>query len=65
MTGKTDGVIEAIRNDASSDEDEGATEEEVPTEAQVIQKAKSVCTTHKKVVEVEIEEEEPLLEKKT
>ena len=65
VTGKTDGVIEALGNDASSDEDEGATEEEVPTEAQVIQKAKSVCTTYKKVVEVEIEEEEPLLEKKT
>ena len=61
VTGKTDGVIEALGNDASSDEDEGATEEEVPTEAQVIQKAKSVRTTHKKVVEVEIEEKEPLL----
>ena len=65
VTGKTDGVIEALGNDASSDDDEGATEEEVPTEAQVIQKAKSVRTTHKKVVEVEIEEEEPLHEKKT
>ena len=65
IVSKTDGVIEALGNNASSDEDKGATEEEVPTEAQVIQKAKSVCTTHKKVVEVEIEEEVPLLEKKT
>ena len=65
VKGKTDGEIDALGNDASSDEDEGATEEEVPTEAQVIQKAKSVRTTHKKVVEVKIEEEEPLLEKKT
>ena len=65
VTGKSDGVIQALGNDASSDEDEGATEEEVPTEAQVIQKAKSVRSTHKKVVEVEIEEEEPLLAKKT
>ena len=65
VTGKTDGVVKALGNDASSDDDEGATEEEVPTEAQVVQKAKSVRTTHKKVVEVEIEEEEPLHEKKT
>ena len=65
VKGKTDGKIDALGNDASSDEDEGATEEEVPTEAQVIQKAKPVRTTHKKVVKVEIKEEEPLLEKKT
>ena len=65
VKGKTDGEIDALGNDASSDEDERASEEEVLTEAQVIQKAKSVCTTHKKVVEVEIKEEEPLLEKKT
>ena len=65
VKGKTDGEIDALGNNASSDEDKGASEEEVLTKAQVIQKVKSVRTTHKKVVEVEIEEEEPLLEKKT
>ena len=39
VTGKTDGIIKALGKDTSSDEDEGATEEEVPTEAQVIQKS--------------------------
>ena len=65
VKGKTDGEINALGNDDSSDEDEDATKEKAPTEAQVIQKAKSVCATHKKVVEVEIKEEEPLFKKKT
>ena len=37
VKGKTDGEINALGNDDSSDADEGATEEEVTTEAQVIQ----------------------------
>ena len=65
VKGKTDDEVNALGDDDSSDEDQGETEEEAPTKAQVIQTAKSVCATHKKVVEVEIEEEEPLLEKKT
>ena len=65
VKGKTDDEVNALGDDDSSDEDQGETEEEAPTKAQVIQKAKSVCATHKKVVEVEIDEEEPLLEKKT
>ena len=65
VKGKTDGEINALGNNDSSAEDEGATKEEAPTEAQAIQKAKSVRATHKKVVEVEMEEEEPLFEKKT
>ena len=52
-------------DDDSADEDQGETKEQAPTKAQVIQKAKSVRATHKKVVEVEVEEEVPLLEKKT
>ena len=63
VKGKTDDKVNALGDNDSSDEDQ--TEEEAPTKAQVIQKAKSVCATHKKVVEVEIKEEEPLLEKKT
>ena len=65
VKGKTDGEVNALGDDKSSDEDQGETKEEAPTKVQVIQTAKSVCATHKKVVEVEIEEEEPLLEKKT
>ena len=58
MKGKPNNKVEAFDNDDSSDE-------EAPTKAQVVQKAKSVRSTHKKVVEVEAEEEEPLPEKKT
>ena len=65
VKGKTDDEVNALGDSNSSDENQGESEEEDPTNAQVIQKAKSVCATHKKVVEVEIEEEEPLLEKKT
>ena len=65
VKGKTDDEVNALGDNDSSDEDQEETEEEAPTKAQVIQKAKSVCATHKKVVEVEIEEEEPVLEKKT
>ena len=65
VKGKSDDEVNALGDDDSSDEDQGETEEEAPTKAQVIQKAKSVHATHKKVLEVEIEEEEPLLEKKT
>ena len=57
VKGKPNNKVEALDDDDSSDE-------EAPTKAQVVQKAKSVCSTHKKVVEVEAEEEEPLLEKK-
>ena len=60
VKGKNDGEINALGDDDSSDADEGATKE-----AQVIQKAKSVRATHKKVVKVEVEEEEPVFEKKT
>ena len=52
-------------NEVDALDDEHSSDEEAPTKAQVMQKAKSVHATHKKVVEVEIEEEEPLLEKKT
>ena len=62
VKGKTDDKVNAQGDEDSSDEDQGETEEKAPT---VIQKAKSVRDTHKKVVEVEVEEEEPLLEKKT
>ena len=65
IKGKTDDKLNALGDEDSSDEDHGETEEEAPTKAQVIQKAKSVCAMHKKVVEVEVKEEEPLLEKKT
>ena len=65
VKGKTDNEVNAVGEDNSSDEDQGETEEQAPTKAQVIQKAKSVCATHKKVVEVEVREEEPLLENKT
>ena len=57
VKGKPNNEVEALDDDDSSDE-------EAPTRAQVVQKAKAVRPTHKKVVEVEIEEEEPLLEKK-
>ena len=57
VKGKPNNEVEALDDDNSSDE-------EAPTKAQVVQKAKSVRSTHKKVVEVEAEEEEPLLEKK-
>ena len=57
VKGKPNNEVEALDDDDSSDE-------EAPTRAQVVQKAKSVCATHKKVVKVEIEKEEPLLEKK-
>ena len=56
VKGKSNNKVEALDDDDSSDE-------EAPTRAQVVQKAKSVRPTHKKVVKVEIEEE-PLLEKK-
>ena len=49
VKGKTDGKINALGNDDSSDEDKGATEEEAPTEAQVIQKTKSVRATHDRI----------------
>ena len=65
VKGKTDDEVNALGDNDSSDEDQGETEEQAPTKAQVIQNAKSVHATHKKVVEVEVEEEEPLLEKKT
>ena len=58
VNGKPNNEVEALDDDESSDE-------EAPTKAQVVQKAKSVRSTHKKVVEVEAEEEEPLPEKKT
>ena len=57
VKGKPNNEVKALDDDDSSDE-------EAPTRSQVVQKAKSVRATHKKVVEVEIEEEEPLLEKK-
>ena len=57
VNGKPNNEVEALDDDESSDE-------EAPTKAQVVQKAKSVRSTHKKVVEVEAEEEEPLPEKK-
>ena len=57
VKGKPNNEVEALDDDDSSDE-------EAPTRAEVVQKAKSVRPTHKKVVEVDIEEEEPLLEKK-
>ena len=57
VKGKPNNEVEALDDDDLSDE-------EAPTRAQVVQKAKSVRPTHKKVVEVEIEEEETLLEKK-
>ena len=53
VNGKPNNEVEALDDDESSDE-------EAPTKAQVVQKAKSVRSTHKKVVEVEAEEEEPL-----
>ena len=65
VKGKSDDEANALGDDNSSDEDQGETEKHAPTKAQVIQKAKSVCATHKKVIEVEVEEEEPLMEKKT
>ena len=58
VNGKPNNEVEALDDDESSDE-------EAPTKAQVVQKAKSVRSTHKKVVEVEAEEEEPLPEKRT
>ena len=58
VNGKPNNEVEALDDDKSSDE-------EAPTKAQVVQKVKSVRSTHKKVVEVEAEEEEPLPEKKT
>ena len=57
VKGNPNNKVEALDDNDSSDE-------EAPTKAQVIQKAKSVRSTHKKVVKVEAEEEEPLLEKK-
>ena len=65
VKGKTDDKVNALGDNDSSDEDHRETEEEAPTKAQVIRKAKSVHATHKKVVEVKIEAEEPLLEKRT
>ena len=56
-----DDKVDALVNNDSSDEDK----QEVPLKAQIVQKAKSVHATHKEVVEVEIEEEEEVHEKKT
>ena len=65
VKGKTDDEMNALGDEDNSDEDQGETEQKASRKAKVIQKAKSVRATHKKVVEVEVEEEEPLLEKKT
>ena len=62
--GKTDDEVNALGDDDSSDENQGDTEEEAPTKAQVIHKEKSVRATHKKVVEVDIEEENHCLRRK-
>ena len=55
-----DDEVDALVHNNSSDEDK----QEVPLKAQIVQKAKSVCATHKEVVEDEIKEEE-VYEKKT
>ena len=56
-----DDEVDALVHNDSSDEDK----QEVPLKAQIVQKAKSVRATHKEVVEVKIEEEEEVHEKKT
>ena len=56
-----DDEVDALVHNDSSGEDK----QEVPPKAQIVQKAKSVRATHKEVVEVEIQEEEEVHEKKT